>query len=308
MGNVRDVQAPRGDVGCDQVFDLAFLESFENAISMFLTAIPVDCISVQTIPTNTVHNLIHQPFCVCKYQRLLHLRVLQIFSQLIKLRANPRTFNKLLRDKISRGSNRANLDERVLGKTTFLRFQELRDDFQELSRESGRKHQRLSDILARHVKPRDFDQVLLEPIFHHSIGFVENEGLDVLQSDSFIVEKVFQAPWGSTENLAAFFESQALLHPGSATVHHLNPKASAITELLRFIVNLSTKLPRWCHNKNVRVDGRKFGTTLVLTILRRPRKSPVSSKIQASLQGREQECSGFPGTSLGTPKDIMALQ
>ena len=181
----------------------------------------------------------------------------------------------LLGDVLGRGADSAHREEHVV-------LHEVAGETLDLHWEGGAEHEGLS--LEGHVRlDHDAANLRLEPHVEHSVGLVENQKLNAVESDAPALHEVDEATGSGNEKVYPAIELALLQLRVVAAVDHHGGDAGAVAELVGLVIDLRGELS----------SGGKNQCGGVATPASAPSRLGKSSLAKKDGNGREQEPGGF---------------
>ena len=201
----------------------------------------------------------------------------------------------LLSDVLGSGAYAANGEEDVV-------LEEIPGKHLDVAGESGREHESLAVLDARHILALDNAADLgLKTHVKHTISLVEDQVLDVAQRDATSLYEIDQSSGGGNKQIAATLNLAELGADISATVDDARADPRAVGELAGLVVDLRDKLTRGCENKRGRVRFSLASEAAALAA--RDGRRAVDEGLR---QDGEEETTSLSRASLGTGHEIAS--
>jgi hypothetical protein len=171
-----------------------------------------------------------------------------------------------------------------------------------IARESGREHQSLAVIDARHVFALyDAANLRLETHVQHTISLIENQVLDVNQRDAATLDQVNQTTRGSDKEIAATLDLTELRANIGTTVDDTGANPRAVSEFAGFVKDLRNKLTSGSEDQGSRV---RLALTAVAELTRGLSRYGGRTCLESLGENGEQETTSLSGTSLSAGHEI----
>ncbi len=187
-----DIDSARGDIGGNEGPDLALTKGGENALALVLRFIAVNCFGADASSDQATHDLVGAMLGSCEDQGTVNRFSPQHVDQDCRLCGTIDANDALLDAFNGRGGRRYRDLDRVA--------QHLHGEFGDGTRQGGRKHQRLP-LDRKHTD--NLTDIMDKAHVEHPVGFVENEPLDLAQSERIVFDKIKQPARRGDENIRA---------------------------------------------------------------------------------------------------------
>lgn len=205
-------------------------------------------------------------------------------------------FDSLL-DVFGSGTDSADGEEDVV-------LQEVTGEGLDLPGESGGEHERLSVLDAGHVLLfNDLSNLRFETHIEHSIGFIENEVLDVGQRDLASVDQIDESTGSSGEQVASSFDRSDLSTNVGTTVDDGGSDPRSVRKLSGFLVDLRDQFSSRREDQRGGVDLSSGRVRVGRGVHRRSGRSGLEQGVQDG----EQETTRLSGTGLGTGHQVSVV-
>src|SRR6516162_9210228 len=194
-----DINAARGDIRGNECPDFAFTKGREHAFALVLRFVAVNRFGADASPDQSTHHLIGAVLGPCEDQGTVDRFPPQDVDQDCRLRGAIDTNNALLNAFNRRGDWRYRDLDRVA--------QHVRGEFGDGARHGGREHQRLPPD---RKLGNNLTDVMDKAHVEHPVGLIENEALDLAQSERIALHKIKQPARRGDKNIRASEESANL--------------------------------------------------------------------------------------------------
>ncbi len=282
VGDVRNVQPARGDVGGHQVVELAILETLQKLLPLELRHVARNRADPAAVALHPLGDALGGGAGVDENDRALGLMLVdQIQEQ--------RHFF-FLRREIHHLAHLVGGHVVAFGDDLLRVMHVLVGQLQHAQRQRGGEQQHLA-LLARRQAVEDVAHVLDEAEVEHAVGFVDHHHLDAVQAEHALFVVVEQAPRRGDDDVAAVLELLALLVVIDAAVDQRQAQAGVRRKRLRILVDLDRQLAGGSDHQRARVAVLALG-------IRRVGQQVVHQ--------RDQECAGLAGAGLRLTCDIAA--
>ncbi|MNP25414.1 hypothetical protein D3C76_1182220 [compost metagenome] len=182
---VFDVQATGRHVGSDQNLHFTRLEAVERALAGRLGLVAVDAVGVDAQPLKFFHQRVHAVAGLGEHQYLLPLALAHQVHEQFRLALLVHRHDPLL-DRIGRDVARADFDSQRI-------VEHLPGQQADVIGEGRGEQQRLTFLRQRAVNVR---QLLGKAQVEHAVGFVQHQGLQLVELQRVLAEQVEQAARG----------------------------------------------------------------------------------------------------------------
>ena len=143
-------------------------------------------------------------------------------------------------------------------------------------------------------KRHDAAHVGNESHVEHAVGFVEHEGLDLLQVDRLLLHVVEQPPGGGHQELYALAKRRGLRLHVDAAEYHGTAQADVLAVDAHALLDLRGELAGGREDQGPHRMPRRGGAGVGVS--------------REALQQRQREARGLAGSGLGAAHDVASLQ
>ncbi|MNC15251.1 hypothetical protein D3C75_630620 [compost metagenome] len=277
---VIDIQAAGRHIGRHQHLDFAGLEAVQRALTGGLRAVTVDTVGIHTLGQQALHQLIDAIAGLGEHQHLLPALLAQQVAEQVDLALFIHRHQPLL-DAGGRGIARADFDaQRVV--------QGQPRQHADLVGESGGEQQRLALAWQRGVhRLQLFGKAQVE----HAVGFVQHQGLHLVELHGVLPEQVEQAARGSHQQVDTPAQAHHLWVDTDPAIHRVSTQRQVLGVFAHVVVHLLGQLASgYQHQGADRVAGH------LLAFQRQ------------ALQHRQGKARGLAGAGLGRGHQVAAGQ
>ncbi|PNG84361.1 hypothetical protein CBL13_04227 [Pseudomonas putida] len=277
---VIDIQATGRHIGRHQHLHLTGLEAVQRTLAGRLWAVTVDAVGIHAFGQQALHQLIDAIAGLGEHQHLLPALLAQQVAEQVGLTLLVHRHQPLL-DAGGRGVARAHFDtERVI--------QRQPRQHANLIGEGGGKQQRLA--LARQCRIHRL-QLFGKAQVKHAVGFIQHQGLHLVELHGVLPEQVEQAARGSHQQVDTPAQAHHLWVDTDPAIHRVSTQRQVLGVFAHVVVHLLGQLASgYQHQGADRVAGH-------LLALQRQ-----------ALQHRQGKACGLAGTGLGCGHQVAAGQ
>ncbi len=228
---VIDIQAAGRHIGRHKHLDFAGLEAVQRALAGSLRAVTVDAVGIHTLGQQTLYQLIDAVAGLGEHQHLLPALLAQQVAEQVHLAFFIHRHQPLL-NAGGRGIARADFDaQRVI--------QGQPRQHADLVGESGREQQRLALAWQRGVhRLQFFGKAQVE----HAVGFVQHQGLHLIELHGVLPEQIEQAPRGGHQQVDTTAQAHHLRVDADPAIHRVGAQRQVLGILAHIVVHLLGQL------------------------------------------------------------------
>lgn len=294
VGDVGNIETTSSNSCCDQDRATSVTEHLESTLTLALSAVTVDGGGWEVLVDEEIGQGVCHALGLNEDEgqaRTVGVQNIEQNGTLIDVLNVLHLLSNVLRSR----TDTTNRQENVV-------LQEVASQHLDIPGEGGGEHEGLAVLYTGHILTlNNASNLGLETHVKHTISFVEDEVLDVLQGDTTTLYEIDQTSRSSHQEIASTLDLTQLRANVSSTVDDTRSHPGAVGELPRLLVNLGDQLTGWGEDERSGV-GLALATK-VTSLAGGNRRRACLVRLR---KDGEEETSSLSGTSLGTSHQVTS--